>query len=130
MAKAETKQTPKVVEMARNGWLAYIGMYGAAFERLQPRLEKLNLNTGDVWNELVAKGEAMEDAAQERIQEVRERAEDRYGDQIERVRELMPKAGKDSSEVEVLHDEIAELNKQITSLKRKVTSLDKAVKAA
>ncbi len=130
MAKSDEKQTVKVTETLRAGWLAYLGIYGAAFERIQPRFEKLNASTGDIFSELVAKGEALEATAQETIEDVRVRAEETYGTRMTKIRSLFPVAGNDNTDVAELQAEIEALNKQVTSLKRKVTSIDKAVKAA
>ena len=128
MAKA--KPTEKVTDALRNGWLAYLGIYGAAFERLQPQLEKLGINTETMFEELVAKGEVVESGAQERMEDARSKAHKLYEQRVSKLRGAMAKTGNDNAEVSELQEEIESLNKQIASLKRKVTSIDKAVKAA
>lgn len=118
MSKAQEKQIVNPVEVVRNGWLAYLGLYGAAYERVKPRFENLGDKTADLFGELVEKGETIEATAQGRFFEVRERANGLYGNRFEKVRDLMPKFAGDHR-VEELEDEIEALNKKIATLSKK-----------
>lgn len=119
-------QTAKTREILRKGFLAYIGLYGAAFERLKPRLDEVNEKTTDVFGDLVNKGEELEATAQETIQSVRSRATETYAPRIEKVRNVLPKFGSKSSND---NTRVAELESEIEALSKKVTSLSKKVSA-
>ena len=121
MAKAQEKQIVNPVEVVRNGWLAYLGLYGAAYERVKPRFENLGDKTADLFGELVEKGETIEASAQGRFSDVRERANGFYGNGFEKVRDFMPKFQGDER-VEELEEEIEALNKQIAMLSKKTTA--------
>ena len=69
MAKAETN-AEKATDMARKIWLAGIGAYGRAFDEAQERLEKVGKESTKFFEELVAKGEELEDDAREALSNV------------------------------------------------------------
>jgi polyhydroxyalkanoate synthesis regulator phasin len=115
----------KASETLRKGWLAYLGVYGAAFERLQPRLEEANEKTAGLVDMLITKGETVEATAQETIEDIRSRATETYGTGMDRVRKMipnMPVVGNDNARVAELEEEIAALNKKVTSLTKKVAT--------
>lgn len=113
--KTETTQlTP--AEVLRKGWLAYLGVYGAAFDRVKPLITD---KPADILEDLIAKGEKVEATAQDVAEDVRERASDFYGEGMDRVREYMPSMNKGSSRVEELEAEIAVLTKKVATLSKK-----------
>ncbi len=99
----------------RKGWLAYLGLYGAAYERVKPFTSK----AGVALEDLIAKGETVENSAQEVAGDVRERATDIYGESFAKVRNFMPSFIKRNDRVEELEAEIAALNKKVTALTKK-----------
>ncbi len=121
--KTETIQlTPR--EAIRKGWLAYLGVYGAAYERAN---EILTGKGADMFEDFVAKGEKVETQAQDAIADMRERAQNVYGDRFDGIRNLFPSARK--GRVEELEAEIEALNKKVAALSKKKTA-KRARKAA
>ena len=114
MAKKTEIEQLTPAEMLRKGWLAYLGLYGAAYERVKPFTTKY----ADVFEDLVEKGETVETTAQEAAGTVRERATGIYGQSVERVKNFVPTA-ESTSRVEDLEAEIAALNKKVTALSKK-----------
>ena len=113
-------QAEKTREVLRKGFLAYIGMYGAAYDRLQA---KYGDKATGLFEEFLNKGEEMEAKTQETVEEVRARASERYGDRIERVRNVlpeMPTLSNDNTRVAELENEVEALNKKIAALTKKV----------
>ena len=123
---AKTTETTQVTpaEMLRKGWLAYLGLYGAAYERVKPVTEKYV----GVFEDLIAKGETVETNAQEVAETVRERASGFYGEGISRVRNFVPSPAK-AGRVQELEAEIEELNKKVAALTKKPAT-KKTTKAA
>ena len=71
MAKAKVEtNADKATDMARKIWLAGIGAYGRAFNEAQERLEKVGKESTKFFEELVAKGEELEDDAKEALSNV------------------------------------------------------------
>jgi len=130
MAKAQEKQIVKPVEVIRNGWLAYLGLYGAAYERVKPRFENLGDKTADFFGELVEKGETIEATAQDHLADARERATDAYDNGFTKVRNIMPKIVPANDRVEELEAEIEVLNKKIATLGKKTATKKTARKTA
>jgi polyhydroxyalkanoate synthesis regulator phasin len=112
--KEVTQLTPR--EMIRKGWLAYLGVYGAAYERAN---EILTGKGADMFEDFVAKGEKVETQAQDAIADMRERAQDVYGDRLDGFRKIFPSARK--GRVEELEAEIEALNKKVAALSKKTT---------
>ncbi|MEO1251913.1 MAG: hypothetical protein AAFW81_06165 [Pseudomonadota bacterium] len=125
--KTETALTP--AEALRKGWLAYIGLYGVAFERAKPYGEKAM----DAFETLVAKGETVEGHAQDVVESVRERANDAAGPRFERIRKFIPTLPtpvSNKARVEELEAEIEALNKKVASLTKKPAAKRSTKKAA
>lgn len=132
MAKTNETTQLKAAEALRNGWLAYLGLYGAAYERVKPLTEKY----ADVFGDLIAKGETIEAGAQERVETVRTRAQgiyaERLEDRIEKVRGFMPKfpVPARKARIEELEAEIEALNKKVAALTKKPATKKATKKAA
>ena len=47
-------------DTARKIWLAGLGAYGKSIDTVQGQYEKINADSNRIFNELVAKGEALE----------------------------------------------------------------------
>ena len=69
-----TKKTPKVIDaaqaedVARKIWLAGVGAYGRMFAEAQDRVGKAAGSANDLFDQLVARGEVLEDAVRERLE--------------------------------------------------------------
>ena len=61
-AKTETSGF-KATELLRKGALAYVGLYGAAYDRAQLRISQARQATDGLFDTLVAKGEEIETSA-------------------------------------------------------------------
>ncbi|MDX2235568.1 MAG: phasin family protein [Hyphomonadaceae bacterium] len=57
-------------DVARKIWLAGVGAYGRMFAEAQDRVEKAAGSAGELFEQLVARGEALEDAVRDRLETV------------------------------------------------------------
>lgn len=134
MTKKTENTQIKPAEALRNGWRAYLGVYGVAIDRIRPQFEDLPEMANDLYGDLVAKGEEVEIKAQDIAEDVRERVTDFYDDQFSNVSRFFPKGVAGNGRVEELEAEIAVLNKKITALTKKTaakrTTKSRAKKAA
>lgn len=133
MAKAKTtkKTTAKTAEVSniRKGALAYVGLYGLAYERAQMRADQLKTASGQLFETLVKKGEVLETKGLELTKDTRAKATDMVETSVETVKNVVPFGGRDNR-VEELEGEVAALNKKIAALSKKATATRKAVKTA
>ena len=125
--KTETALTPR--DAIRKGWLAYLGVYGAAYERAEAILTGKG---AEIFEEFVEKGEAVETRAQDAFADVRDRANEMYGERLnfDRIRRFFPHNKAAKGRVEELEAEVAALNKKVAALTKKKASKKAAKKAA
>ncbi len=111
--KTETALNPR--DAIRKGWLAYLGVYGAAYERAEAILTGKGV---DIFDEFVEKGEEVETRAQDAFADMRERAHEVYGERLnfDRFRKILPLNNAGKGRVEELEAEIAALNKKVATL--------------
>lgn len=129
MAKTTKKTSPETTETPvkrataamRKGTLAYLGLYGAAYEAAQTRFTKVRETSGDTFEDFAKKGEVLETKAQDLFKDAQEKMSETYGKNTKKIRSMLPKAANDR--VEKLEGEIKALNK-------KIVSMTKASKAA
>jgi polyhydroxyalkanoate synthesis regulator phasin len=116
MSKLETlKEKFDIAEdMTRKIWLAGLGAYGKSVDTLQGQYEKVNADSNRIFNDLVAKGEALETEAKSQIKE--KAAVD------QRVADVRKKLGLDKSEQA---EKIDALSKKIDDLTELVAKLAK-----
>ncbi len=124
---AETKEI-NAAEAIRQGWLAYLGVYGLAFERAKPALKSLTEKYSDLFGDLVEKGEEIEATAKEQIVDVRDRAKGVYGAGIEKFRAVLPVGIVANDRVKELEAEVEALNKKLATKTKRTTA--KTAKAA
>lgn len=127
--ETKTETTLGAREAIRKGWLAYIGIYGAAYERANA------LVTGkgaDMFEGFVAKGEEVETRAQDAIETVREQAQGLYGERfdLEQVTKFFPNPLAQKTRVEELEAEVVALSKKVATLSKKPAAKRTAKKAA
>ncbi len=126
----ETKDL-NAIEAIRQGWLAYLGVYGVAIERAKPAIEKLTKNYADIFGDLVEKGEEIEATAKEQIVDVRDRAKGFYGAGVEKFRSVLPIRGAANDRVKELEAEVVSLTKKLAAQSKKpATRTVKRAKAA
>ena len=120
MKKVEAK-TPTVL---RKGALAYLGLYGFAAERATKRVEQVKAlyanKTDGLFEDLVTRGEKVEELALVTAKSAQKRAADRFETTTGKVKSVVPFGTNDR--VQTLEAEIQILNKKIindhTSLHR------------
>lgn len=133
MAKAKTtkKTTAKTAEVSsiRKSALAYVGLYGLAYERAQMRADQLKSASGDLFETLVKKGAVLETKGLELTKDTRAKATDMVETSFDTVKNVVPFGGRDNR-VEELEGEVAALNKKIAALSKKATATRKMAKTA
>lgn len=137
MAKAKTtrkttkKTTAKTAEVSsiRKGALAYVGLYGLAYERAQMRADQLKTASGELFETLVKKGSVLETKGLELTKDTRAKATDMVETSVETVKNVVPFGGRDNR-VEELEAEVASLNKKISALSKKATATRKTAQTA
>jgi len=128
MAKTKTtqkaqKETLKATALLRKGTLAYIGLYGAAYERAKFRFEQVRGATDGLFDTLVVKGEEIEGKATVFAKGAQVKASETFTTTSSKVRGVLPTASNDR--VEELEAEITKLNKKISAMAKKKTAAKK-----
>ncbi|WP_018690707.1 phasin-related domain-containing protein [Algicola sagamiensis] len=100
--------------LARKIWLAGLGAYGKGIDEVQDRYEKVNQEASHFFDELVEKGERLE-------QETKDRLKEKTALET-RVSEVRQKLGLDSTDTE---KRIEELSLKIDALAEAVSKLSK-----
>jgi hypothetical protein len=109
------KKPAPSADTARKIWLAGIGAYGRAFSEAQEQVAKLTGESHRVFEDLVAKGEAIEKKVEERGRKVAERIAPGglvFDDRIKRMRERIGLRDADhglADDVRRLEDRVARL---------------------
>jgi len=111
MAKT-AKTTFKTTDALRKGFRAYVGMYGAAYERVMPVYNKAVKN----YDDYAARGEKLETFAGTFAKDARTFATKRFEKRTAQLRSFLPGAANDR--VQELETEISKLNKKIISLSK------------
>lgn len=122
MAKTKTtkkiqKETVKPTVLLRKGALAYIGLYGAAYERAKFRVEQVRGATDGLFDTLVVKGEEIEGKATIFAKDAQVKAANRFSITTSKIRTVLPTASNDR--VEELEAEVTKLNKKIAAMAKK-----------
>jgi len=131
MAKSKTaqkaqKETFKTTALLRKGALAYIGLYGAAYDRAKFRVEQVRGATDGLFETLVVKGEEIEGKATVFAKGAQVKASETFSITSSKVRGVLPTASNDR--VEELEAEITKLNKKISAMSKKKASAKTKVK--
>ena len=122
MANAIKTQIAKSTEAARKSFRAYVGLHGAAYDRIVPFFKTATKN----YDELAVKGEKIEVAAQTFAKDFRVNAQKTVEGTVGKVRSVLPIAANDR--VEELEAEVARLNRKLKTTAKKAPK--KAVKKA
>lgn len=102
----------KIGDIAKDLYLANLGAYGKLYESFEEKVEEYNDKRGDLFKELVKRGEKVQKDAEKRIQDARTDAEKRI-------------KGLDVVKDMKLEDRIQELRENFDSLKDKLVSGNK-----
>ncbi len=109
-------------EMARKVWLAGLGAYGKGLTEVKGRFDTLAAESNVLFNELVAKGEALEAQGKVKLQETKEKvsAKVELETRIEAVRAKLGLNKTDADEqIEVLSAKIDALTDAVAKLAAK-----------
>ncbi|WP_432277178.1 phasin-related domain-containing protein [Glaciecola petra] len=106
-------------EMARKVWLAGLGAYGKGFEELTGRMEALSTESNKFFDELVAKGQKIEDEGKVKVESVKNDvvAKTDIESRIETVRSKLGMGGNDNDQ------KIEDLSAKIDALTAAVAKL-------
>ena len=113
------KKLPHSADTARKIWLAGIGAYGRAFSEAQESLAKLSGDGARVFDDLVAKGEAIERKVEARGRKVAERVAPgalAIDDRIKRMRARIGLGDDNNS----LADDVRALEARVMRLEEKI----------
>ncbi|VAW08375.1 hypothetical protein MNBD_ALPHA05-2477 [hydrothermal vent metagenome] len=102
---AKKQQTPpRSGDMARKIWLAGVGAYGRAFSEAQESLAKVTDDTSRMFDDLVARGEEIEDTVEERGRALAKRVNAPARSFDERIRKMRARiASSDDDSGERVH---------------------------
>jgi len=121
------KKPAQSADTARKIWLAGIGAYGRAFSEAQETVAKLTGESARVFDDLVAKGEAIEKQVEERGRKVAAKVAPgalSLDDRIKRMRERIG-LGEDQGS---LIDEVSALRARVAALEARVEELSRGAK--
>lgn len=98
MTDKTTEQGFKSREVLRKGFLAYMGLYGTAYDSAR---KFVNGKGADLFNDFIKKGEEVEGRVEERYTELRQRTQEKYAEQVESIEKFFSRASKsEATEVE------------------------------
>lgn len=110
----EAKPVVKATALLRKGTRAYIGLYGAAFQRAQMRFEQVKGATDGLFNDLVIRGADIENRAVGIAKIAQIKTSDRISAATDKMANFVPVAA--NSRVAELELEVAQLNAKISKL--------------
>lgn len=119
--KVETKPAAQVTALLRKGTRAYIGLYGAAFQRAQIRFDQVKGATDGLFTDLVTRGAELESRAIGMAKIAQIKTSDRISAATDMVVDFAPVAA--NSRVAELELEVAELNAKIVKLVKPVKKI-------
>ncbi|MCI5048134.1 MAG: phasin family protein [Aquisalinus sp.] len=127
------KETSSANDVARRIWLAGVGAYGKAFSDAQESLEKIGEDTSRRFEELVARGEEIEDNLEEKRQDLMERMpkqpfalDDRIQDMRQRLGLVIPANGNHDTAPTEFEDRLERLEDKVDLLLEQVQALSKS----
>jgi len=89
--KKTQKEAVKATALLRKGTLAYIGLYGAAYERAKFRVEQVRGATDGLFDTLIVKGEEIEGKATEIAKGAQVKATETFTATTSKVRGVLQK---------------------------------------
>lgn len=126
-------------DFAKNVWLAGLGAYGKAFDEAKDVYEKASKETPKLFDELVKKGEKLEEDTIDRIQDTQEKlkknkisdslseASSSIEDRIQKVRGALGMGSESQGDLERLEAKLDKLVKSVDSVKKSVNSIKKSL---
>ncbi|GJL95112.1 MAG: hypothetical protein DHS20C05_15170 [Hyphococcus sp.] len=124
MAKKSTS-SPKGPDMARKIWLAGIGAYGRAFSEAQESLAKVGEDSSKMFEDLVAKGEDIEDTVEERGRELVSKVKTPRLAIDERIKQMRARLniaeGSSSDDLGAIHERLDNIEEKLDMLLASMT---------
>jgi len=110
-------------KLARRGTLAYVGMFGMAYDMAAKRVAKLSEGREELVSDLVKRGEKLETQAVVAAKDAGERATKFYAEGTEKVLDVVPAPLKRAANdrVEDLEAEVEKLSRKIKAMNAKAT---------
>jgi len=105
--------------MARKIWLAGIGAYGRAFSEAQQSLAKVSGDSSRVFDDLVAKGEEIEDTVESHSRELAQRVKTSsfsIDDRIKKMRTRLKIGDDDDDRLDSLETRLAAIEHKLDML--------------
>lgn len=135
MSALETFKNNQVVRAYRQGWLAWLGANKTAFDFAQDGVTKLMSGREQLLEDLIQKGETVEELAQDNVGKVREFVEPRVSKVTDRVSSVRTNfftstKSETADRVAVLSDEVTKLSKSVSALNRKLSAKAATAKKA
>lgn len=81
-------------EALRKGFLAYVGLYGTAYDRARKFVDGKG---SAIFKDFIKKGEEVEDLLQGKFAELRERAEEKYAEQKDGIEKFFSRVSNDDA---------------------------------
>jgi ClpP class serine protease len=127
------KAAEKTEEITRKIWLAGLGAYGQSLDNLQQGYEKMNDQTRDFFEELVARGEKLESDTKSNVKSTREKIKEQADKNkellSEQINELREKVSSNVSMPSFDKEELLEeLQTRVNSLTETLSKLVKPAK--
>ncbi len=126
MAKKQ-QPPPRSADMARKIWLAGVGAYGRAFSEAQESLAKVTDDTSRMFDDLVARGEEIEDTVEEHGRALAKRVNAPARSFDERIRKMRARLTADDDEDD---DRVRAVEARLDTIEAKLDLLLAAQKPA
>jgi len=114
------KKPQPTAETARKIWLAGIGAYGRAFTEAQETVAKLSSDSSRVFEDLVAKGEAIEQKVEAGRRKMAERMGPAGGAFEERIRKMRERIGFSSDDAAPLEARLAAVEDRLARIEKQL----------
>ncbi|MEO1251916.1 MAG: phasin family protein [Pseudomonadota bacterium] len=120
MAKKKKKEkAPGGSDMARKIWLAGVGAYGRAFSEAQESIAKVSDETTRLFDDLVERGEEIEDAVESRGREIAKTVRKpsfSIEDRIREMRERLNRVGADADRLSAVETRLDAIEAKLDQL--------------
>ena len=110
-------------ETARRIWLAGIGAYGRAFSEAQESLAKVTEETSKVFDDLVARGEAIEDTVEEQSRELAAKVAPGNAAIDDRIKRLRSKIGLPEMGTAHIDDDLDDIRSRLDRIEEKLDAI-------
>lgn len=121
MAKKKKSDSPSAgSDMARKIWLAGIGAYGRAFSEAQESLAKVSGDTSKMFEDLVERGEEIEDTVETRGRALAARVKAPTRSVEDRIKEMRERlthgGGGDNDRLDVIEERLSAIENKLDQL--------------